>query len=484
MKNSIVDIYYRGRLDFCNYSCYYCPFSKNKYDKNTIKEDKVYLDRFYDFIIENPNIENILFIPYGEILIHDYYIEYISKISRLGNIQNIGIQTNNSFSTNRLLEIFESEKGNIEKLNLWCSYHPYEVEEDIFIDKILELRKNKIKFSVGTVGNPKMKDKLYNFRKKIPDDIYLWINEMDGRKKEYEKDDIDYFKFIDPYFQLELNKPMANITKCYGGKTRLFINYKLIMQPCNISRTVVKDNISCKSKKCDCYLAYSNRDDIKILKRYKNRGLFRNLNSIKTEILFFDVDNTLIDTQGMNAKVKDILVKLKENKILFLNTSLPFEIAIKRLGANIELFSGGIFSNGANIKFFDYDYNLEFLIDDKVINNILNNKNIKKFLDIKDKKIYKIIFFYREFIEKISEEERKILNKIYNISKDNKFVYINNIFSNKEKGIEIVKRFYLSDVNKITFFGDSENDILTNSKIKMIKIEKDLEKKLLEIYNL
>ena len=46
----IRQIYYRGSLDFCNYSCTYCPFAKKKGSERRISRDRQEWFRFVEYI--------------------------------------------------------------------------------------------------------------------------------------------------------------------------------------------------------------------------------------------------------------------------------------------------------------------------------------------------------------------------------------------------------------------------------------------------
>lgn len=471
--DSIKNIYYRGRIDFCNYNCYYCPFSKNKYNGKVLKEDELYLECLYEYIIKN-STENIFFLPYGEWMVHRYFLEYISKISKIKSIKEIGIQTNGSFSIDILKEIFDKDNGSLDKLNLWISYHPKEIDRDIFLKKINILKENNIKFTVGTVANIIEKENILYLKENLPEEIYFWLNEMDGRKIPYKKEDIDFFKSIDPYFLLELKNSKSSVENCIGGVDRIFLDYNLDKKLCNISKAKVKDNRICKSNICNCYLSYSNRTDIKLLERYEKNGLYRYLKKVDGNILFFDIDNSLIVDNNISHSLKLILKKLSKENILFLNTSLPYKIAKKKLKDIFYIFNGGIFSNGGDIRFFDYDYNLDFTVEEDTIKGIYKNRE-KIYIDKENKNIYKIMIFFKEY-SKLKENDKKILQEKYNISKDNRYIYLNNIFTNKEKAIEIVKRFYLKNWKDVYFFGDSENDIINKLYFKTSRVNKNLEK--------
>lgn len=468
MENKIKHIYYRGYLDFCNYNCFYCPFSKNKANQTSLDKDKMSLEKFYSTILsEKP--ETVFILPYGEGLIHNHYLNFIAKLSKLDFIKQIGIQTNASFKTENLLDIFNENSGNLKKLNLWCSFHPSEVSISDFINKINQLKNYNINLTVGVVGNPGNIEIIRQLRELLPKSIYLWINSMDGMKRSYSNFEKDFFLSIDPYFNLELNKPSSNMDKCLGGKERIFVEASGKKLPCNISKSASL----CKAKFCSCFLSYSNRVDLELLGRFEFGGIFRNLKNLDQDIIFFDIDGTLIDKDTLNSKTFEYLDRLKEKNILFLNTSLPYKTACQKLKGYISLFDGGIFSNGGDIKFFDFNYQLSFLIDKSNLTSLLTEKDTKYFLD-SEIYPYKLMIFKSEFDRKFSNSEKIKLEKNYNISRDGRYIYFNNLLVNKEKAIEIVQRFYLLKDYQVTFFGNSENDIIANKTINNIIVSDEI----------
>ena len=70
---SVRRIYYRGKLNSCNYTCSYCPFGKKSHPTSTM-QDKQAWSRFITAIEQWKGESLQLFvIPYGEALIHRYY---------------------------------------------------------------------------------------------------------------------------------------------------------------------------------------------------------------------------------------------------------------------------------------------------------------------------------------------------------------------------------------------------------------------------
>ena len=108
--------------------------------------DKACLDKFVDWVSQQPYTISILFTPWGEALIRNYYQAAIIGLSQLPNVKKVAIQTNLS---SRLAWL---EKTNKSKVALWTTYHPTEIKMAQFVEKCQQLITLNIKFSVGIVG--------------------------------------------------------------------------------------------------------------------------------------------------------------------------------------------------------------------------------------------------------------------------------------------------------------------------------------------
>ncbi len=88
MKNegdllSIKRIYYRGKLNSCNYTCSYCPFGKKSHLTATTQDEQAW-NRFITAIEQWQGGPLQLFIiPYGEALIHQCHHHPSVKASNL-----------------------------------------------------------------------------------------------------------------------------------------------------------------------------------------------------------------------------------------------------------------------------------------------------------------------------------------------------------------------------------------------------------------
>ncbi len=363
---------YRGSLKSCNYRCSYCPFSKRPQSERELAKDReqwlAFMQSFPE-IARSHNIRALMVVPYGEALIHPWYWEGLAHISACQEMDAVGAQTNLSFPLPTSLESFLNNGGNLQKLRLWATFHPEMASAEDFAGKCKSLAKSGITFCAGAVGAPENISALQNLRRMLPEETYLWINNMDGLKRPYTPKEQSAFLSIDPYFLRELTPVPANPGKCTG---RLFLEGNGRMHTCNISapHPIGWESLCagmpfpeprCGRRLCSCYLAYGGRDDFMNQVLFGPYPIFRIPRRPKA--VFFDIEGTLLQGRqhpGPKGQAfapshipKDILAGLTalslEKIPLFFATTLPYLTAMERCKEIWRLFSGGIFAGGAHL---------------------------------------------------------------------------------------------------------------------------------------
>lgn len=366
-------VLYRGSLKSCNYDCSYCPFSKHRMTQQELEKDR---EQWVDFIgclqkqAEQSGIHAMMVTPYGEALVHEWYWEGLAKLSRLSWIKAAGAQTNLGFSFSWAAEIFENYGGNYKKLRLWATFHPEMTTADAFVKKCQELAAAGVKISAGAVGVPEHLHLLRQLREKMPKDIYVWINRMDGLKRAYSSKEIQEFSELDPYFYRELQAHPSAAAEC---TERLFIEGNQRVRMCNISPVLQarsqpqaksqlksqsksrsksageRKDTACSRKNCSCYLAYGGRNNLVNQLLFGPWPLFRIPRRPKA--VFLDIVGTLYIDRKIPTDIQLALKVLaqKEKSFLFFATTLPYEDARKRCRPLWHLFAGGVFAGGAHI---------------------------------------------------------------------------------------------------------------------------------------
>lgn len=277
-------IIYRGNLKSCNYSCSYCPFAKHRALAIEMERDRFNFEKFCDSVEKRAksfSIGAVFVTPYGEVSMHRWYWEGLSRLAALPEIDRVGIQTNLSFSVDERMCIFDSFRKR-EKLCIWASFHPEMTTVEEFVVKCHSLIRDHVKVCAGAVGVPENMQLLRELREKLSPDIYLWINKMDGLKRNYCSEEVEAFARIDPFFEYELKNPEAAVHMCAD---RCFVEADGKVHTCNISR--VKDTDwyhgsaeeifepVCSRKRCTCYLAYSGKSDFALKDIFGDYPVFR-----------------------------------------------------------------------------------------------------------------------------------------------------------------------------------------------------------------
>lgn len=352
---------YRGTLKSCNYHCSYCPFSKRPQSERELKRDKEQWEDFYPRLIRTAssrNIRAIMLTPYGEALIHPWYWEGLAALSQSPDLDCVGAQSNFSFSLETLVRRFCQAGGRLSKLRIWATFHPEMISAEAFAAKCQESGEAGLVLCVGVVGVPENLDVIRRLRALLPQEIYLWVNGMDGRKRPYTEEEIAAFSEIDPYFYRELHGVPADPSLCRG---RLFAEGDGKIHPCNINHISTenwhdwpKDEgpvPKCSRKVCSCYLAYGGRSDWMNQILFGPYPLFRIPRRPKA--VFLDIEGTLIS--GENAVLPEIyqglrVLREREHARLFFATTLPYPEAMERCREIRHLFCGGVFAGGAHIR--------------------------------------------------------------------------------------------------------------------------------------
>lgn len=362
MKNegsllSIRRMYYRGKLNSCNYTCSYCPFGKKSHLTATTQDEQAW-NRFITAIEQWKGGPLQLFIiPYGEALIHRYYRKGIIHLAALPQVAGISCQTNLSFSADEWLDEFPATPALISKIKIWASFHPEMTSVESFVRRLHTLYNAGIQVCAGAVGNPMAKSVLGDLRSALLPDIYLFINAMQGLRSPLSVEDIHFFTQLDNLFEYDLKNASAQWNNCSGGRNSCFINWKGDVFGCprsqvkigNLYQNQMLDPLlPCQRKVCDCYIAFSNLTNHP-LHRIMGEGTFWRIpdRPFITSV-FFDVDGTLTDTQGrVSESYANALRYIARFVPLYLATSLSMEQARRKLGKTLfSLFEGGVFADG------------------------------------------------------------------------------------------------------------------------------------------
>ncbi len=359
-------LYYRGVLTSCNYTCGYCPFAKHAPSPAEVLRDQHALVAFTDAVARLPLDERLLILltPYGEGLIHPHYAVAMARLSNLPQVEAVSVQTNLSIEAETLLERLKTAGAQFHKIKLWATYHPTMTDVITFSQKVNALSKH-VDLCAGMVAapTPEALCEARALRDKLHPSVYLWLNALAKHKRRYTSAQIEALCAIDPFFDYEFNK-LRPSPECRAGKTAFFIEADGEIKPCHMVKKnlghFLKDGLdalvatpTCRRPICDCYLAYNNVPDPRLEQFFGRTLPFRLPEKRAVKALFLDIDGTLCPGGTVNEKTLKSLEYLSQCAKLYFATARSYDNVRRQFRALLPFFSGGVFSNGAHVVDFD-----------------------------------------------------------------------------------------------------------------------------------
>ncbi|WP_062055451.1 STM4011 family radical SAM protein [Aquimarina longa] len=279
VENTSWNILYRGSLDSCNYDCPYCPFAKKKNTRQELQYDQECLDRFTNWVASRNETIHILLTPWGEGLIRKYYQKAMIDLSHMSTVAKIAIQTNLSCSLDWIHQV------NKKTFALWVTYHPNEVDFEVFVRKCNFLIANDIQFSIGIVGVKEHFEAIERLKEEIKD-RYIWINAYKREENYYTEYEKAWLTNVDSLFPYNNTVYNTKGKKCNAGHTSFSIDGNGDMYPCHFIKNklgnIYTDDVKillqpkqCINTECRCYIGYINLQELDLENIYGNQILER-----------------------------------------------------------------------------------------------------------------------------------------------------------------------------------------------------------------
>lgn len=275
------DVYYRGSLSSCNYSCGYCPFAKTRNTRAELEADRAQLLRFQRWTGQQTARLGILFTPWGEALGQRAYRRALVELSHQTNIERVAIQTNLSAPLKDLAEASS-------KLSLWATYHPGQTSLRRFAAQCNRLEQLKIGYSVGVVGLKEHFADLAALRRLLPGSRYLWVNAYKRQSDYYATADVEFLRSIDPYFSYNLHRYPSLNTPCRAGERSFAVDGEGNLRRCHFVGEILGNLYDpefaqqlkarlCPNQTCGCYIGYIHRPALQWEQRFGSGYLERTL---------------------------------------------------------------------------------------------------------------------------------------------------------------------------------------------------------------
>lgn len=258
-------IRYRGPLSGCNYDCAYCPFAKTKDSRATLAEDRRALDRFCDWAEQRNGPLSILFTPWGEALVRQYYREAMTRLSHLPHLQTVAIQTNLSRSPDW------AAGADPRRIAFWVTWHPTQTRLAPFLARLAALDRLGIAYSVGVVAVRAHFGAIAELRAALPPDVYLWINAEESLQGRYAAEEVEQLVAIDPLFELNNRSYASAGLDCAAGRSSITVRGDGSAWRCHLVDVAI-GNIydsdfdralkprACPQSACNCHIGYGELD--------------------------------------------------------------------------------------------------------------------------------------------------------------------------------------------------------------------------------
>ncbi|MFG1827564.1 STM4011 family radical SAM protein [Microbispora bryophytorum] len=251
----MLSILYRGPLASCDYDCGYCPFAKRRDTPEQLRADRAALERFTAWVAAQDAEISVLFTPWGEGLARSWYREALVRLSWLGNVRRVAIQTNLSCRTGWLAQASD-------RAALWVTYHPTQVPYERFLPKVRSL---PVRHSVGIVGDPAHLADARRLRADLPPETYLWVNAQEGRI--YSDAEAADWTAVDPLFGYSRHAHRSLGLPCRTGDSVISVDGDGTVRRCHFVPEVLGNLYdgsyrpflrprACPLAVCDCHIGY------------------------------------------------------------------------------------------------------------------------------------------------------------------------------------------------------------------------------------
>lgn len=264
-------ILYRSNIEFCNYSCHYCPWhtAPRKVNKGELEKDKAELNRVTTRLLALKLDCEVFFVPKGENLILDYYWDAILQLLQGSTIRRVTIQTNLSF--NPAARLGQLPDSSLRKLALWITCHPLQMPDGMsaFLHKLDFLKQREVIFSVGIVGIKEHFGAICKLASALAErNVTLWVNAYKREHGYYSDKELAFLENVDPTFARTNIRLNTFGMLCNAGYNVLYLDGKGDIRRCLFVKETLGNIFSnysllesphpCPNDSCHCYLGHLN----------------------------------------------------------------------------------------------------------------------------------------------------------------------------------------------------------------------------------
>ena len=260
-------VLFRTRLEWCNYTCHYCPWNAEvqKVPAHVFLDDENALEQIIDRVAELTRSVEFFITPKAEYLVLPYWRKAVGRLLSLPQVARVTVQTNLSFDLAGFLDTVD-----FGKLALWTTYHPTEVSEtglEELHEKWGLLLERGVPFSVGIVGTRENLPHLESLRQRLDSRIYLWVNAYQREPNYYTQEELTSIRAIDPLFDLNNQHFPSRGQPCTAGQRAVYLDDEGDLRRCFFVGGVIGNlfadgwrtldaPLCCPKETCHCYVGH------------------------------------------------------------------------------------------------------------------------------------------------------------------------------------------------------------------------------------
>jgi MoaA/NifB/PqqE/SkfB family radical SAM enzyme len=260
-------VLFRTRLEWCNYSCHYCPWNATVrgVPAEVFHADEARLRRILDRVAELPEPVEFFITPKAEYLVLPYWREAVARLLEMPQVERVTVQTNLSFDVAAFLD-----RVNVAKLALWTTFHPTEVqqaERENLHAKWRLLSERGVTFSVGIVGTHENLPLLQPLRHRLDPRVYVWVNAYQREADYYTPAQLEQIRAIDPWFDLNNQRFASHGRPCTAGQRAVYLDDEGDLRRCffvgEVLGNLFRDGWrrldaprGCPRASCHCYVGH------------------------------------------------------------------------------------------------------------------------------------------------------------------------------------------------------------------------------------
>lgn len=260
-------VLFRTRLEWCNYTCWYCPWNANvrRLPPQAFREDEARLRRLVARVGELPQPVEFFITPKAEYLVLPYWRAAVRDLLALPQVRRVTVQTNLSFDLAAFLDEIDATR-----LALWTTYHPTEVPErelEALADKWRLLHERGVPFSVGIVGTRENLPHMHRLRRVLAPGVYLWVNAYQRARNYYTPAEVEEIRSVDRWFDLNNQYFPSRGRPCDAGHRAVYLDDEGDLRRCFFVGTVLgnlfRDGWTthdgprpCPQETCHCYVGH------------------------------------------------------------------------------------------------------------------------------------------------------------------------------------------------------------------------------------